>query len=87
MKKLKVFDEKTANEMSIIERAKAETPPFFKKLRTIGIVAGVVGGALASAPIALPAGIIALSGYLITAGAVITAVSSITVDSEKSSEK
>jgi ABC-type xylose transport system permease subunit len=87
MKKLKVFEEKTANEMSVIERAKATTPPFFKKLRSVGIMVGVVGGALASAPIALPAGIIALSGYLITAGAVITAVSSVTVDTEKSPEK
>jgi hypothetical protein len=87
MKKLKVFEEKTANEMSVIERVKATTPPFFKKLRSVGIMVGVVGGALASAPIVLPAGIIALSGYLITAGAVITAVSSVTVDTEKSPEK
>jgi ABC-type xylose transport system permease subunit len=67
----------------VYERATAETPPFFKKLRTIGIVVGVVGGALATAPISLPASIVALSGYLITAGTIITTVSQITVDEGK----
>jgi ABC-type xylose transport system permease subunit len=69
--------------MDILERAKAPTPPFFQKLRTIGIVVGVVGGALAAAPVSLPAGIVALSGYLITAGTIITTVSQITVDESK----
>jgi ABC-type xylose transport system permease subunit len=52
-------------------------------LRTIGIVVGVVGGALATAPVSLPASIVALSGYLITAGTIITTVSQITVDENK----
>lgn len=83
MKKLKLMHEKTANEMDLLERAKAPTPPFFQKLRTIGIVVGVVGGALATAPVSLPASVIALSGYLITAGTIITTISQITVDEGK----
>jgi len=83
MKNLKNLLPKKANEMSIYERAMAETPPFFKKLRTIGIVVGLVGGALATAPVSLPASIVALSGYLITAGTIITTVSQITVDEGK----
>jgi ABC-type xylose transport system permease subunit len=83
MKNLKNLLPKKANEMDILERAKAPTPPFFQKLRTIGIVVGVVGGALAAAPVSLPAGIVALSGYLITAGTIITTVSQITVDESK----
>lgn len=71
---------KKANEMSVVDRLNAPTPPFFKKLRTIGIVVGVVGGALATAPVALPVAIVSLSGYLLTAGSILTAVSSITVD-------
>lgn len=74
---------KKANEMSVVDRLNAPTPPFFKKLRTIGIMVGVVGGALAAAPIALPVAIVSLSGYLITAGSILTAVSSITVDDSK----
>lgn len=80
MKNLKLFQMKKANEMSVVDRLNAPTPPFFKKLRTIGIVVGVVGGALATAPVALPIAIVSLSGYLLTAGSILTAVSSITVD-------
>lgn len=83
MKNLKNLMPKKANEMSVYERATAKTPPFFKKLRTFGIVVGVVGGALATAPISLPASIVALSTYLITAGTIITTVSQITVDEGK----
>jgi hypothetical protein len=80
MKNLKLFQMKKANEMSVVDRLNAPTPPFFKKLRTIGIMVGVVGGAIAAAPVALPVAIVSLSGYLITAGSILTAVSSITVD-------
>lgn len=80
MKNLKLFQMKKANEMSVVDRLNAPTPPFFKKLRTIGIVVGVIGGALATAPVALPVAIVSLSGYLLTAGSILTAVSSITVD-------
>lgn len=83
MKNLKNLLPKKANEMDLMERVKAPTPPFFAKLRTIGIVVGVVGGALATAPVALPVGIVALSGYLITAGTIITTISQITVDEGK----
>ena len=83
MKNLKNLLPKKANEMDLMERVKAPTPPFFKKLRTIGIVVGVVGGALATAPVSLPAGVIALSSYLITAGTIITTISQITVDESK----
>jgi ABC-type xylose transport system permease subunit len=83
MKNLKNLLPKKANEMDLMERLKAPTPDFFQKLRTIGIVVGVVGGALATAPVSLPAGIVALSGYLITAGTIITTISQITVDESK----
>jgi ABC-type xylose transport system permease subunit len=82
MKNLKVFDMKKPNEMNIVERLSSPTPPLFKKLRTIGVVIGVVGGALATAPVSLPVAIVSLSGYLITIGSVITAVSSVAVDDE-----
>lgn len=74
---------KKANEMSIVDRINAPTPPFFKKLRTIGIVVGIVGGALATAPVALPVAIVSLSGYLITAGTIITTISQITVEDKQ----
>lgn len=80
MKTKNLNNMKKANEMSVVDRINAPTPPFFKKLRSIGIMVGIVGGALATAPIALPVAIVSLSGYLITAGSILTAVSSVTVD-------
>ncbi len=66
--------------MNVIKRAKAPTPKFFKKVRTIGLILAGAGGALLAAPIALPAGLAALGGYLTVAGTVMTAVSQVTVD-------
>ncbi len=66
--------------MNIIERVKAPVPKFFKKIRTIGLALVAAGGAIAASPIALPASILAIGGYLIVGGGVLTAVSQITVD-------
>lgn len=57
-------------------------PKFWKKVRRIGIGLGVIGTALATAPIALPAAIVGISGYLITAGIVATAASQLTKEDE-----
>lgn len=61
--------------MSIFSRFFSDTPTFFKRVRTIGIALAAIGTAIATAPISLPAGLIAVSGYLITAGTVATIVS------------
>ena len=66
--------------MTIMDRVKAPTPKFFKVLRTIGLSLAAAGGAVLAAPISLPAGVLALGGYLVTGGAVLTAVSQSTVD-------
>lgn len=68
--------------MNIIERAKAPTPKFFKVVRTIGLILAAAGGTLLAAPIALPATVLAIGGYLTVAGGVMTAVSQVTVDGE-----
>lgn len=61
--------------MKLIDRLKAPTPKFFKILRNIGLGLAAAGGVLVAAPAAIPAGIVALGGYLIVAGSVATAVS------------
>lgn len=67
-------------ELSIGERLTAPTPRFFRRLRAVGIALGAIGAAVLAAPVALPVAITAVAGYLATAGAVVTAVSSTTVD-------
>ncbi len=64
--------------MSLVKRAKAPTPKFFKVLRNIGLVLATVGGTIMAAPIALPVIVSAAGGYLAVAGGVLSAVSQLT---------
>jgi uncharacterized membrane protein HdeD (DUF308 family) len=51
-------------------------------LRNIGLALAAAGGALLAAPVALPAVIITVAGYVTVAGGVMTAVSQSAVDDE-----
>jgi len=64
----------------IVERASAPTPKFFKALRNVGLTIAAVGGAILTAPIALPAAVVTVAGYLVVGGSVATAVSQLTVE-------
>ena len=66
----------------IMQRVKAPTPKFFKKLRTIGLALAAVATAIAAAPVALPLAVINVTGYLAVAGAVLSAVSQTAVEGE-----
>lgn len=68
--------------MNIQERVKAPTPKFFRILRTIGLSLLAVSGSLLAAPIALPATLVTVAGYVAVAGGVISAVSQVTVAEE-----
>lgn len=61
--------------MKLIERIQSPTPTFFKKVRNIGIVLAAVSGTILATPIALPAVIIKIAGYLAVASGVASAVS------------
>lgn len=65
-----------------ITRVKKPTPKFFKRLRRILLVAGAVGGVLATAPISLPTLLVTAGGYLALAGAVGGAISSLPKEDE-----
>ena len=66
--------------MSLSERISSPNTTFFKRIRNIGLTIGAIGAALLAAPIALPAVISTVAGYLATAGLVATAVSTATVE-------
>jgi hypothetical protein len=63
--------------MNILDRIIAPTPKFFKKVRTVGLVLAAVSASLLAAPVALPAVVLQLAGYLAVAGSVATAVSQV----------
>ena len=66
--------------MSLIKRAKAPIPKFFKVLRNIGLALAAVGGTVLAAPVALPVVITTIGGYLAVAGGVLSAVSQLTTE-------
>jgi hypothetical protein len=68
--------------MTLQQRLNAPTPKFFKKVRNIGLVLAAVSGTLLTAPVALPAVLVKIAGYLAVAGGVATAVSQAVTDEE-----
>lgn len=67
---------------SLLDRINAPTPAFFKTLRNAGLIIAAIGGAIISAPIALPAIVVSIAGYMTVVAGVISAVSQITVEGE-----
>jgi hypothetical protein len=69
------------DQLSLTQRAAAPTPKFFRVLRTIGLALAAISGTVLAAPVALPAIVGTIAGYLAVAGTVVTAVSQVTVES------
>jgi hypothetical protein len=61
--------------MTIFQRFKAPTPPFFKKVRQVGVTLAAVSAAVLTTPVALPATVVTIAGYIAVAGAVAVAIS------------
>ena len=68
--------------MKLIDRLTAPTPKFFRVLRNIGLGLAAAGGILVASPIAIPAIVVTIGGYMIVAGSVATAVSQAVTTSE-----
>lgn len=66
----------------VIERIQSPTPTFFKKLRNIGLVLATIATTVVAAPVALPAVVIKIAGYLAVAGSIAGAVSQTAVEGE-----
>lgn len=59
----------------VINRAKTPPPPFFRKLRNIGMALAGISAAILTAPVTLPATLVTIAGYAAVAGGVLGAVS------------
>ncbi|WP_343306730.1 hypothetical protein AAHN97_06420 [Chitinophaga niabensis] len=69
--------------MSIKERLFKRTPPFFRKLRTVGLVLIAAGSTAGTVNVPLPDIVKQISGYIIVAGSVMVAVSQAVVKDEE----
>ena len=69
-------------ELTLAQRVVAPTPKFFRLLRTIGVVVGLIGASILASPVALPAALVSIGGYLALAGSIVTGVSQTAVGKE-----
>jgi hypothetical protein len=65
---------------SIKQRVQAPTPAFFQKLSAIGFVLTAISGAILGLPLALPAVLKQIAGYMGMAATIVTAVSRTAVE-------
>lgn len=66
--------------MRIKDRISAKSPRLFRQITNFCLTLGAIGGAIALAPITLPAIIVSASTYMITAGIIGASVSKLTVE-------
>ena len=67
---------------NIVQRVKAPTPKFFKKVRNIGLALAAIGTSVLAVPVSLPAVVIKIAGYLAVAGGVAGTISQTAVEGE-----
>ena len=67
----------------IISRMQKPTPSFFKKIRNIGLALAAISATILTAPVALPALVVQIAGYLAVAGGVMSTISQSAVKMEK----
>jgi hypothetical protein len=68
-------------------RWKSKTPCFWKKVQKVAIALGAAATIIVAAPIALPAAVVTVAGYVITAGTVAATLSQLTVENYKELNK
>jgi ABC-type xylose transport system permease subunit len=70
----------------IKKRWNAKTPKFWKNVQKVAIALGAAAGVVIAAPITLPAAVVTVAGYLVTAGTVAATLSQLTVEDYKDLE-
>ncbi|TDQ19560.1 hypothetical protein DFQ04_1383 [Algoriphagus boseongensis] len=68
-------------------RASLPTPPFFQKLKKVGLIIAAIGLAVLSAPGYVPEVLTQYAGYAITAGTILVSICQLTVDEVRLEEE
>ncbi|MBO9570934.1 MAG: hypothetical protein J7497_01800 [Chitinophagaceae bacterium] len=74
------MEQREIDGLTLAERVAAPTPKFFKTIKIIGLTLLATSGSLLAAPVALPAIITTIAGYIAVAGTIATAISQVTVE-------
>ena len=73
--------------LNLVSRVQEPTPKWCRIVRNIGLALSAVGGVLVAAPVALPAAVVSVGGYLLLGGTIIGAVSQTAVSAEEYGDK
>ncbi|UOE39165.1 hypothetical protein [Chryseobacterium oryzae] len=76
-----------ANNFNLVNRIQEPTPKWFKIIRSAGLILSAVGGTLVAAPVALPATLVSIGGYLLLGGTLASAISQTAISSEEFGKK
>lgn len=68
---------------TVVKRMSKQTPTFFKKVRNVGLTLAAISASIVAVPVALPAIVIKVAGYLAVAGAVASTVSQTAVKNDR----
>ena len=68
---------------NVIKRMQKPTPGFFKKVRNAGLTLAAIGASIIAAPVALPAILVKVAGYIAVAGTVASTVSQTAVKNDR----
>lgn len=71
------------DKLNLIQRIEAPTPKWFKIIRSAGLVLSAIGGALVAAPVALPATLVSIGGYLLLGGSLASAIAQTAVSTSE----
>lgn len=69
--------------LNLVDRVLEPTPKWFRIVRNLGLALSAVGGVLVAAPVALPAAVVSVGGYLLLGGSIIGAVSQTAISQEE----
>lgn len=69
--------------LNLVDRVLEPTPKWFRIVRNLGLALSAVGGVFVAAPVALPATVVAVGGYLLLGGSIIGAVSQTAISQEE----
>lgn len=69
--------------LNLVSRVQEPTPKWFRIVRNLGLALSAIGGVLVAAPVALPAAMVSVGGYLLLGGTIIGAVSQTAVSAEE----
>jgi len=72
--------------MTLQQRWSAKTPKFWKNIQRIAITMGAIATVIMTAPIAIPAAVVTVAGYVATAGTVAATLSQLTIENNESAK-